>query len=88
MQSVLVGSVYGLSLLLALGLLYRYHTAWYWHGLSLVAALALGLLPIPAAYQPPDLAIGGMFLFLLVWGTGLPLFRSHHEHAHHTPHHA
>ena len=73
---------------LALALLYLLHARWFWHVLSVVAALAIGLLPpgmipIPAAWgMARDMIVGSVFLFLIVWGLGAPLFRRHHQ----TPH--
>jgi hypothetical protein len=87
MQPILVALVYGLCLALAVALLYFFHARWYWHALSLAAALGLGLAPLPSDWKIPDLLVGAAFLFLFVWGLGLPLFRTHHAH-HHTPHHA
>jgi hypothetical protein len=78
MNPLLVSLVYGLSLALALALLYLFHARWYWHALSLAAALVLGLVRIPAAYAIPDLLIGAVFLFLFIWGLGLPLFHKRH----------
>jgi len=75
MNPLLVSLVYGLSLLSAMALLYFFYARWYWHGLSLAVALALGFIPIPGI---PDLLIGALFLFLFVWGLGLPLFHKHH----------
>lgn len=87
---MLVALVYGSALVLAFVLLYFFHTRWYWHALSVVAALALGfvppdIVPIPAGVTR-DLAVGFLFLLLIVWGLGAPLFYKHHE-MHAPPHH-
>ena len=82
--------IYGSAAVLALTLLYCFHTNWYWHVLSLVLALAIGLMPpdmipVPAAWGTTrDIATGSIFTFLVVWGIGAPLFRAHHRPAQHT----
>jgi hypothetical protein len=67
-------------------LLYRFHSqAWYWHSLSVLAAITLGFTPIPFEFQKPefDLLFGFTFITLIIWGAGgLILFRPHHQ-----PHH-
>ena len=87
MQTVLVVAVYGAAAALALYLLYFFHAkAWYWHTLSVMAAVAIGLmpvgaLPIPEAWMAApatSLVTGFFFLFLLLWGVGGPFFRSPH----------
>lgn len=65
--------VYAFALGLPLYLLWKFKPlAWFWHLVSCAAALALGLMPPPAGWQGPswDLAFGGMFLFLMVYGVG------------------
>jgi hypothetical protein len=79
MQVVWVGLAFGSAILLALALLYAFHARWYWHVLSILAALAIGLTPPPERWRPPDLLVGSVFLFLFVWGLGAPLFRAHHR---------
>ncbi len=58
--------------------------AWYWHVLSVVAALALGLIPVPHEVRGPavDLTIGFMFLLLLIWGAGAPFADRPHRERH------
>ncbi|MBM3811886.1 MAG: hypothetical protein FJW20_09650 [Acidimicrobiia bacterium] len=81
---------YGGSLFLSIALLLWLHPrAWYWHLLSLTAALALGFIPIPPSIGSGpdfDLIVGFAFTLLFVWGAGglaAPLFlHRHHEHEH------
>ena len=79
--------VYLLAMAIPIGLLYRFHSqAWYWHTLSVLAAVALGFIPIPVTLQKPefDMLFGFTFIMLMIWGAGgLILYRPHH----HTPHH-
>ena len=83
MSSMWVFLGYGLSLALAVGLLYFFHACtWYWHVLSLALAVGLGLMPPQQSWQGPlyDLTLGVLFVFLLVWGIGgLLMFQTHHE---------
>jgi ABC-type lipoprotein release transport system permease subunit len=82
MQPVLVVLVYGAALGFALALLYAFQLRWFWHALSVAAALAIGFTPIPPEWRIPDLAVGFAFIFLFVWGAAAPLFRTHHAHRH------
>jgi hypothetical protein len=86
MFGMLAVLVYLLAMGIPIFLLYRFHSqAWYWHTLSVLAAVALGFFPIPFALQNPkfDLLFGFTFIVLMIWGAGgLILFRTHH-----TPHH-
>jgi hypothetical protein len=78
MSPVWVVLAYGSSVLLAMLLLYVFHSrAWYWHLMSAGLAIALGLVPLPAEWAGPqtDLLVGFLFLLLLVWGLAAPLFR-------------
>ncbi len=82
MNFYLVVLVYACSFLLAVVLLYLFHTAWYWHVLSIAAALVIGLWPPPAplAGRPVfDLLVGFLFIFLFVWGIGEPFFHRVHS---------
>ena len=93
MSSVWVVLGYGLSVALALFLLYYVHLrSWFWHISSVVLALIIGLIPNPFGWTRPavDLLIGALFVFLVVWGLGEFAFHSetHHHHHHHRPHHA
>jgi hypothetical protein len=63
---------YGSSFVLAVALLYFFRARWYWHVLSVLAALGIGSIRFPAEWRPPDLAVGFVVIFLLVWGIGAP----------------
>lgn len=91
MSSTIVALCYGSALLLALALLWRFGAkSWYWHVLSIVAALALGLVPLPAQFNTPQgtLCVGWVFFFLAVWGIAAPVFvwMDHHGEFHHRTH--
>jgi hypothetical protein len=90
MSAMLAILVYLLAMGIPLYLLFRYHSqSWYWHLLSVAAAVGLGFLPLPSQLQRPefDLVFGFLFIALLVWGVcGLLLFQTdsqkhHHKHA-------
>ena len=73
-------AAYGSALVAPLVLLRHFRAqAWYWHTLSICAALALALTPISSEWRSPgiDLMNGSAILFLLVWGASAPLFRVH-----------
>jgi hypothetical protein len=86
MFAMLAVLVYLLAMGIPIYLLYRFHPqAWYWHTLSVLAALAMGLIPIPFAFQKPefDLLFGFIFILLMFWGAGgLIFFRAHHHEKH------
>ena len=88
MSGIIVFLVFGVSLCLAVLFLYLFRErAWYWHVLSVVLALALGLMPgdlIPANLrsQTTDLVVGFVFLFLMVWGVGGMLLHAPHREKH------
>ena len=86
MFAMLAVLVYLLAMGIPIFLLYRFHSqAWYWHTLSVLAAVGLGFTPIPIEFQKPefDLLFGFGFITLMIWGAGgLILYRPHH----HTPH--
>jgi hypothetical protein len=81
MFTILAVLIYLLAIGIPISLLYRFHPqSWYWHLLAIVAAFGLGMVPTPATWKTVgfDLAIGFVFVLLLVWGVGgLVLFRSH-----------
>lgn len=69
---------YGGAALVALLLLLVFRAkSWYWHVLSILAALVVGLVPIPPQLNTPQgsLIIGSVFTFLLLWGVAAPFFR-------------
>jgi hypothetical protein len=83
MFTTLAVLVYLLAFAIPAYLLYQFHSrAWYWHVLAILAALGFGFVQTPPEWKSPtsDLLIGGVFLFLLVWGLGgLLTTRPHHE---------
>lgn len=83
MSAMWVFLSYGISLGLAVFLLYFFHArSWYWHMLSVLLALGLGLVPPVQNWQGPayDLILGSIFVFLLIWGIGgMLMFKTHHE---------
>jgi hypothetical protein len=48
--------------------------AWYWHVLSGLAALGIGLIPIPPRYNITvvNIAVGFAFVFMFVWAVASP----------------
>ena len=56
---------------------------WYWHILSLAAALAVGLTPVPVKWNTPQasVVIGVIFVFLFLWGAAAPVFLKCRRHA-------
>ena len=58
---------------------------------SVLTALAIGLvppgmIPVPGTWGVArDITIGFVFIFLIVWGGGAPLFRRHHQTPHPKP---
>lgn len=85
MLAMWVFLAYGASVVLALVLLYLFHSRWYWHVLSVLAAFAVGLSPPVNGWDGPgrDLIYGSVFLFLLVWGLGEPFLHHFHRHGLH-----
>ena len=74
MSTMLAVMAYAAAMAVPSFLLYRYGAvAWYWHGLSILAALGIGLMPTPAVLATPvcELATGVAFVFLTVWGVGV-----------------
>ena len=79
--------LYGVAVLAALLLLFFYRAPWYWHVLSVVMAMGIGLappswVPLPAGWgMARDIMLGCSFLFLMTWGLCSPLFswaKGHH----------
>jgi hypothetical protein len=83
MSTVLVCVVYGSSVALALWCVYLSHTRWYWHVLSVLAALAAGFSPPISGWGGPsrDLVYGFVILFLLVWGLAEPFVHRFFHHS-------
>ncbi len=81
MSTFVVVAVYLAAIAIPVALLYFFHArAWYWHVLSLVAALALGFMPTPPGWDTytMSLVMGFAFALLMIWGLGgLVLYRSH-----------
>lgn len=92
MNSLVVVAVYLGAFAVAVLLLFELRNlAWYWHAASVAVALAVGVMPPLEQFSGPayDLAVGSVFIILMVWGIGAPLFHhsADHNHAHaHTPH--
>jgi len=86
MFSLIAAVAYLAALVLAVFLLQHFGSAhWSWHVLSIVAALALGLMPAPDSFKGPavDLGFGVVFIGLMTWVIGgIVLFRPHHRHKH------
>lgn len=85
MSFSMVALAYSAAFAVAIFLLWRFsHIKWYWHALAVAAAIGLGLMPpmqvsAPAVY---DMVIGALFLLLIVWGIGEPVFKVFHLHRH------
>jgi len=91
MSAGIVFAVYGSVIVVALAVLHFFRARrWYWHALSVLLALVIGLMPMPAGWNTPahELSIGSVFLFLFVWGACAPLFPRHgHGGERHAPPH-
>ena len=84
MSAIWIVLAYGLAFALAIILLRFFHGKhchWYWHAAAIVLAFAVGLAPPPENWAGPqlDLAVGSVFVFLIMWGAAAPLFRIHHR---------
>jgi uncharacterized membrane protein HdeD (DUF308 family) len=76
MSPLLVASCYGSAIVLALLALWYFDVKhWWWHVLSVVLALAIGLTRLPEPFQQPfaTLLVGWLFLFFFVWGVAAPI---------------
>ena len=85
MSPVLVALCYGSATLLSLFFLWHFGVkSWWWHAGSVVLALALGLAHLPPFFNSPEmtLAVGWVFIFLLLWGIAGPLVALAHSPAH------
>jgi hypothetical protein len=81
-MSIWAIALYGISAILALTLVYFFHTRWYWHVLSVLTALTLGFSPPLPGWNGSsrDLVYGFVILFLLSWGLGEPFLHRFHRH--------
>jgi hypothetical protein len=78
MSILWVFMVYGCAAALAFVLLYFARAkSWYWHVISVLLALVIGLVPIPPRFNNSQttLVIGFFFTFLMLWGVAAPFFR-------------
>ena len=91
MSALLVFSCYGSAALIALFALWRFGVQhWYWHALSTVAALAIGLARLPEPWSQPlyTLGVGWLFTALFLWGVAAPVAAAlHHSPDMHLRHH-
>jgi hypothetical protein len=53
MQTTWVVVAYGASIAVALRLVYLFHSRWYWHVLSILAAFGVGLTPPLPGFDGP-----------------------------------
>jgi hypothetical protein len=82
MSALLVALCYGSATLISLFLLWHFGVQrWYWHGLSVIAALVLGLMRMPSILgtQYGTLVVGWIFTVLFFWGVAAPLFAHRHR---------
>lgn len=90
MSSVLVMACYVSAIALSLYLLGHFGVRqWYWHALSIVAALGVGMAPLPQVFNRPEytLLVGWVFTALFVWGVAAPVVAEiPHSHAIHPRH--
>ena len=83
-MSLAIGTfTYAAMVILALSLLYLFGPLhWYWHALSVGAALFMEIVRMSASgavvSQFFQLPYGNLLVFLLVWGICGPFFRHHH----------
>jgi hypothetical protein len=92
MSPVLVALCYGSAMVVSLFLVWHFGAKrWYLHGLSIAAALAIGSIPLSGPWGTPSgtLAVGWVFILLMMWGVGGALYaiahyggRPHKEHWH------
>ena len=85
MNFSMVALAYAAAFAVALFLLWRFsNIKWYWHVLAVVLAVGLGLMPpLPVSSTAVyDMVVGSLFLLLIVWGIGEPVFKIFHIHRH------
>jgi hypothetical protein len=91
MSPLLVASCYGSATLLSLYLLWHFGAKhWFLHVLSIVVALAIGLIPMPSilSNQYLTLVVGWIFTFLFLWGAAAPVYVYRRHFTFHAPGHA
>ncbi len=90
MSPVLVTGCYVSAVVLSLYLLWHFGVQhWYWHALSILAAMGLGLAPLPEVFNRPEytLLVGWLFTALFMWGVAAPVVSEiPHSHAIHPKH--
>jgi len=81
-MSTWVFLIYVFSIGLALAFVYLFHARWYWHVLSVLAALVVGFSPPLPGWDglSRDLVYGIVVLFLLTWGLAEPFVHRFHRH--------
>jgi hypothetical protein len=85
MSPVLVALCYGSAIAASLFLLWYFGAKhWYWHALSVIASLVIGLTPMNEFWHTPymTLVVGWVFLFLFCWGLVAPVFALSHQPPH------
>ena len=85
MSTWAIALIYCAVFVLAAWLLWRFsHVRWYWHLMSVLIALGIGLIPMRESWNRPtiDLLFGSVILLLLIWGAGEWAFRWFHIHRH------
>ena len=89
-MSILIFVLDSATVALAIVLAYLYHARWYWHVLSVLAALAVGFSPPIPGWETAsrDEVYGMVVLFLLVWGVAEPFVHPFHRHGTHLWHRA
>ncbi|MFN7993107.1 MAG: hypothetical protein U0Q18_05880 [Bryobacteraceae bacterium] len=80
-MSIWVVVLYGISIAIALCVVYLFHARWYWHVLSVLTAFAIGFSPPITGWDGAsrDVAYGFVILFLLVWGLSEPFLHRFHQ---------
>lgn len=76
MSPLLVASCYGSAAAVALLLLWYLGVKhWWWHAGSVVLAIGIGSIPLTEPFNQPawTLAIGWVFVFLMMWGVAAPV---------------
>ena len=76
MSSILIFGCYGSAAAVSLFALWHFGVKhWYWHLLSITAALVMGLVPLPEPWTQPEytLVVGWVFTALFLWGIAAPV---------------